>query len=163
RSFLITREWSGAISLKIWSRQKRDAFPDEEVERAMMAFAGDLARLHRARCYIRTLYGKNILIRKSSGGGAELAVCDVPRRWWSKGKGLSFHLAATDLACMDKWARRVFGPRARLAFLKAYLDKLSEGPPLRRWVRRIFRQGQRLHHVTLLGWTSRRIKKTLKR
>jgi len=128
-----------------------------------MAFALELARLHRARCYLRTLYGKNVLLRKSSGGEVELQVCDVPRLWWFKGRGLSFQLASRDLACLDKWARPVFPLRARLAFLKVYLEKLGEGPPIDEWMARIFRQEERLLHRTFLGWTSRKIKKRLKR
>jgi hypothetical protein len=163
RSFLITREVSEAINLKSWSRKQRSAFSQEEVERALMAFASELARLHRARCYLRTLYGKNVLLRRTLGQDLELQVCDVPRLWWFKGRGLSFLLASKDLACLDKWARRVFAPRVRVAFLKAYLESLGEGPPLRQWAARILRQGERLHHRTFLGWTSRKIKQRLKR
>src|SRR5256885_13668180 len=85
----------------------------------------------------------------------------APRLWWFKGRGLSFQLASRDLACLDKWARPVFPLRARLAFLKVYLEKLGEGPPIDEWMARIFRQEERLLHRTFLGWTSRKIKKRL--
>ncbi len=167
RSFLITREFSGAVSLKTWLKSRLKGkpvdFSPEEIQGAMMGLARELARLHRARCYVRTLYGKNILARRAEDGRVELALCDVPRLWWFRGTGLSFGLASMDIACLDKWARQVFGTRPRLAFLKAYLEKLGEGPPLRRWVKRILRQRDRLRHATFLGRASRRIKKALKR
>ena len=93
----------------------------------------------------------------------ELALCDVPRLWWFRGKGLSFGLAARDLASFDKWARQVFGLKSRLGFLKVYLERLGEGPPLRRWVRRILRQRERMRHHTFLGRMSRKFKRLLKR
>jgi hypothetical protein len=167
RSFLITRELQGAVNLKAWMKARlkgrpTDLTPDE-IERAMMSFAGELARLHRARCYVRTLYGKNVLARRAEDGRVELALCDVPRLWWLRGKALSFGLAARDLACLDKWARQIFGPRPRLAFLKAYLEKLGEGPSMRHWLRRILRQRERMRHRTFLGRTSHRVKKLMKR
>jgi hypothetical protein len=90
-------------------------------------------------------------------------LCDVPRLWWFRGHRLSFGLAARDLACLDKWGRLVCGPRDRLAFLRTYLEKLGEGPPLRRWVRRIVRQRERMRHATFTGRMSRKFKRFLKR
>lgn len=167
RSFLITREFAGAVSLKAWmkarSRQQPVDFTAAEIEVALESFARELARLHRARLYVRTLYGKNILVRRNEDGRVELALCDVPRLWWFRGRGLSFGLAAGDLATLDKWARLVFGPRSRYRFLVAYLERLGEGPPLRRWIRRILRQRERLRHATFWGRTSRRLKRLFKR
>ncbi|HZN58279.1 MAG TPA: lipopolysaccharide kinase InaA family protein [Planctomycetota bacterium] len=167
RSFLVTREFEGAVSLKSWMKShlkgKAVDFTPEEVRGALIHWARDLARLHRARVYVRTLYGKNILARRADDGRIELALCDVPRLWWFRGRSLSFGLAARDLATLDKWARQAFGPRPRLAFLVAYLEELGEGPPLRRWVGRILRQRERMRHRTFLGRSSRRFKRFLKR
>ena len=167
RSFLITRELEGAVSLKAWmkarAKQKPVELTPEEIEEALIGFARELARLHKARCYVRTLYGKNILVRRNEEGRVDLVLCDVPRLWWFRGRGLSFGLAARDLATLDKWARQVFGARPRYRFLKAYLERLGEGPPLRRWVRRILRQRERMRHATFWGRTSRQLKRFLKR
>ena len=167
RSFLITREFSGATSLKSWLKARSRGKPVEltaaEIGEAMMAFAKDLARLHRARCYVRTLYGKNILVRRNEEGRVELVLCDVPRLWWFRGRGLSFSLASRDLACLDKWARMVFGPLARYRFLRTYLERLGEGPPIRRWIRKILKQRDRMRHTTFAGRTHRRWKRALKR
>ncbi|MBI4605569.1 MAG: hypothetical protein HY721_26695 [Planctomycetes bacterium] len=163
RSFLITRELTGATNLKLWAKGRRPDISRDEVKEAMLAFARELARLHKARCYVRTLYGKNILVRKTPDGRVEVALCDVPRLWWFRGRGLSFALAARDLATLDKWGRLVFTPRERLAFLRAYLERLGEGPPPGVWVRRIVRVRERMRHQTLLGRSSRRLKRALKR
>lgn len=167
RSFLITREFLGAVSLKAWmkdrSRGKPLPFTPNELEPALLHLAIELARLHRSRCYIRTLYGKNLLARRDEQGKVEIALCDVPRLWWFRGRSLSFGLAARDLASLDKWARLVFGPRKRYRFLKAYLERLGEGPSPRRWAFRILRQRDRMRHLTFWGRTSRRFKRFLKR
>ena len=167
RSFLITREFAGATSLKTWlkacTRGKPVDFSAAEIREAMLVFAKDLAKLHRARCYVRTLYGKNILARRNEEGRVELVLCDVPRLWWLRGRGLSFSLAARDLACLDKWARMVFGPIGRYRFLKTYLRRLGEGPPIRRWIRKILRQRDRMRHATFTGRVHRRWRRLLKR
>jgi hypothetical protein len=163
RSFLITRDFSGSVNLKRWSRGEQNGISREEMEVALESFAASLARLHRARCYVRTLYDKNILVRKSPAGLLEFALCDVPRLWWFRGTALSFTLATGDLATMDKWARRVFSPSVRLSFLKAYLEALREGPASRRWVERILRKTERLRNKTLLSRIDRRFKKMLKK
>lgn len=163
RSFLITREFTGAVNLKLWAKGQYSGIRRAELEKALLDFARELARLHRARCYVRTLYDKNILVRRAPDGRVELALCDVPRLWWFRGRGLSFGLAARDLASFDKWARQVFSVRSRLGFLKVYLERLREGPPLRSWVRRILRHRERMRHRTPVGRMSRKLKNTLKR
>jgi hypothetical protein len=53
RSFLVTREFEGAVSLKSWMKShlkgKAVDFTPEEVRGALIHWARDLARLHRAR------------------------------------------------------------------------------------------------------------------
>jgi hypothetical protein len=162
-TFLITREFAGAKSLKIWSREGGVDVTPADVERALLAFAGDVARLHRQGCYMRTLYGKNILLRRGAAGGAELAVCDVPRLYRIRPGRVRFGLAARDLACLEKWAADVYPARARLAFLRRYLEEAGSGPDARRWARRIRRERDRMQHVTPVGRLSHGVKRGLKR
>ena len=162
RAFLVTREFPAARSLKAWSREGGGDLAPLAVERALLAFAVDVARLHANGVYVGTLYGKNVLVRRSPSGGADLAVCDVPRLRRRRGR-LRFGLAARDLACLEKWAADVWPARARLAFLRRYRAELGDGPPLRAWTRRIVAERERMLHRTPAGRLSRRLKRTMKR
>jgi hypothetical protein len=162
-TFLITREFAGSTSLKAWSREGGLDLDPGAVESALLAFAADVARLHKRGCYVRTLYGKNVLVRRGAGGEAELCVCDVPRIRRARPGRVRFRLAARDLACLEKWAAGVYPPRARVAFLRRYLDELGEGPPLREWVRPILGQRERMLHRTPAGRASRGVKRAIKR
>jgi lipopolysaccharide kinase (Kdo/WaaP) family protein len=162
-AFLITREFTGAKSLKAWSREGGLEVDPRAVERALLEFARDVARLHKQGCYIGTLYGKNVLVRPSAGAGAELALCDVPRLRRTRAGRVRFRLAARDLACLEKWASGVYPLRSRWAFLRRYLEELGEGPPPRVWARRIRGQRERMFHRTPAGRASRRIKRAMKR
>jgi hypothetical protein len=163
RSFLISREFAGAETLKGWSARRPPWPSREELQQALLRLAPEVASLHRERSYLRTLYAKNLLFRRSPSGGLEIALCDVPRLRCSRRRELDFGLAARDLATLDKWGREVFGTRARIGFLRTYLAALGEGPPPAAWIRRIARSRDRLRHQTLLGRLSRGTKRALKK
>ncbi len=162
RSFLITAEFSGAQTLKEWSSNPSGLAPDRgAVRTAMLGLARTLGRLHRTGYFVRTLYAKNVLVRETAAGAAEIALCDVPRLWratrllrWPSASRMSwfqFIFASFDLACLEKWACRVYSVRDRAEFLKVYLEELQVGPPRKRWIQRIRNKTGYLLHQTRWG------------
>jgi hypothetical protein len=153
-SFLVTRDFTGSTDLRDWSPASSGACSAARLHELLLDFAGDLARLHRSRHYVWTLYAKNFLVRAAAApDSSELALCDVPRLVHWPGR-LSVAFAVRDLAALDKWAVTHFPREARLAFLETYLAALGEGPPLEEWCERIERRVDRLNHRT--GWSSAR-------
>jgi hypothetical protein len=129
----------------------------------LLRFAVDLARLHRSRHYVWTLYAKNLLVRPTTAvDGLELALCDVPRLVHLPHRPLSVALAVRDLGALDKWGSTSFPLEARLEFLKVYLGALGEGPSFADWCRRIERRVSRLDHRTPLSLARKRMRRLFK-
>lgn len=162
RSFLLTREFSGAIDLRDWSDARDTNVSAAQLQQALLAFAADLGRLHRARRYAWTLYAKNFLVRPAPTGDAvELALCDMPRLvHWPRQLSVSF--AVRDLGALDKWGETTFPLEARLTFLGRYLDALGEGPPFLEWCRRIEHRVNRLNHRTSFSSARKRLQRGIR-
>jgi hypothetical protein len=163
RSFLVMREFTCAIDLRAWSTDRDSRVSLAQLHDTLLGFAVDLARLHRLRHYVWTMYAKNILVRpNASADGVELALCDVPRLVHWPRRRLSIAFAVRDLGALDKWGATAFPLEARLAFLKAYLDALGEGPSFVDWCRRIERRVDRLNHRTPLSSAKKRLQRGIR-
>ena len=68
RTFLVTRDFEGSISLRQWTRAEHRPIPQGEIEGLLHSLAPALAILHRGGGAIRTLLAKNILVRRGTGG-----------------------------------------------------------------------------------------------
>lgn len=161
-SLLLTREFSDSIDLRDWTRARDTNVSAAQLQQALLAFAVDLGRVHRARRYAWTLYAKNFLVRPGPAGGAvELALCDMPRlvHWPRK---LSVSFAVRDLGALDKWGETNFPLEARLTFLARYLEALGEGPPFLEWCRRIEHRVNRLNHRTSFSSARKRLQRGIR-
>ncbi len=161
-SVLVTGEFAGAPNLKEWARTAPSPEDVEAVGKALLGFSRQLARLHSARIFVRSLYGKNILVRVGREA-AELCLCDVSRMWaWRPNAG-SRRLAVFDLGCLGKWAESVYSPRERLRFLRAYLRERGEAGSLREWSERVARKSAFLRHETRAGRLRKKFRRFLNR
>jgi len=164
RTFLVTRDFEGSISLRQWTRAECRPIPQREIEGLLLSLAPALAILHRGGGAIRTLLAKNILVRRGTGGAAELALCDVPRFIPPTEGGFRFRRAVRDLATLEKWASTTIEGSVRRKFLRKYLASLGLVETSRRdLIHRILGSVDRMEHRTPMGRLSLAIKTVLRR
>ncbi len=164
RTFLVTRDFEGSISLRQWTRAERRPIPREEIEGLLLALAPALATLHRGGGAIQTLLAKNILVRRGTGGAAELALCDVPRFIPAGAGRFLFRHAVRDLATLDKWASTAIDGSVRREFLRTYIASLGLMKASRReLIHGILGSVDRMEHRTPMGRLSLAIKTVLRR
>jgi hypothetical protein len=163
-TYLLTREFENAMSLRQWlqgGRDKSGALALEEIADLLFDLMPSLARLHRDGFWISTLLSKNILVRRGRSG-PELALCDTSRVR-RRGRVLHRPGAVRDLASLDKWADGVLSTGQRRRLLERYLDALGESGSCESWVAPIERRRDRLRHETPIGRLSRRSRRFAER
>jgi hypothetical protein len=167
RSYLLTREFEHALSLREWTRRcgaasESDADLDrQEIVALLSELLPALAALHADGFWISTLFGKNILIRRGERA-PELAVCDVSRLR-RRGRALHRPGAVRDLASLDKWADGVLDASTRRRLLGLYLDALDRPGEAREWAADIARRLSRMRHQTPSGRLSRRCRRSFEK
>lgn len=163
RSCLIAEEFDESVTVKAWGQGERGDIRAEEIRDLLLGFAPELAALHASGVYIRTLYAKNILVRRGATGRLELALCDVPRLRRVRSGRFHFGWAARDLATLDKWAVTHAGKADRREFLRVYLEALDRPIPVERWTNRVARRVDRMEHRSPVGKAHMQFKFLLKR
>jgi hypothetical protein len=163
-TYLLTREFEQAMSLRQWGQGGRDksgALAPDEIAELLFDLMPPLARVHRDGFWISTLLSKNILVRRGRSG-PELALCDTSR---VRRRGRSLHRAGAvrDLASLDKWADGVLTTGQRRRLLERYLEALGESGSCESWVAPIERRRDRLRHETPIGRLSRRSRRFAER
>jgi hypothetical protein len=163
-TYLVTREFENAMSLRQWWQGGRDqsgALSGDEVAELLDQLMAPLARLHREGFWVSTLLSKNILVRRGPSG-PEMALCDTSR---VRRFGRSLHRpgAVRDLASLDKWAEGVLSDSQRMHALERYVSALGEPGSASRWLAPIEKRRDRLRHETPIGRLSRRSRRFAER
>jgi tRNA A-37 threonylcarbamoyl transferase component Bud32 len=145
RAFLLLRELSGCVDLRVFLRT-RDAASPRRRYRFARALGEALAHLHNARFAHGDLYATHILVDEQS---ETISFIDWQRAQINR--SVSWHRRYRDLAALDATlADELAAPRERLACLRAYLRALPPGATpvalaraagrIRRETRRILRK-----------------------